>query len=369
MNKLLTLLFIIITTVCNGTEQEPDLIYYEGNCLSLFTGFYFPSPLETYFYQNKIKYPFDALSTANYRGHIASWIIVNDSLFLTEIAIQGKRFQPSDYNIASKDSTNSKNGVFADWFSGIISSSEYRHDTIVNLGDRYLIDSTSTLLKTYYFHLRNGKLIDKQIINEEGSEDHGLTSEYNLLNLNENYISYYLRLGVSDQITFQNKKGYLKGNYGLSPILILYTNDHLKWPYNWENESKSGAPNCNWHISNDSLFLDSVTLKSGLSYNSIKSVPIALNEIFPLGETKEYIFGDWVSGVYSIEYGERVAKDKYSNYKTFEVSEYILFRLNKGIVKEYWLLPGDFNFNKLKKNIEPGLKRVIQELKAHNIRQ
>lgn len=367
MNKILTFILILISTLCHSTEQEPDILYYDGICLSLFTGYYFPSPLETYFYQNKIQNPFSRLSTANYRGHIATWIIENDSIFLNTIAIQDERFLPSDFKIDSKNS-NSTNGVFADWFSGIISCSQYKHDTIVNLGDRYLIDSMTTRLKKYYFQIRNGKLIDSEIIIEEDDKEQSKLSEHKLINLNENYVSYYLRLGMSDKITFQNRKGYLKGNYGISPILLLYSNDHLRWPYNWENTSQSGAPNCVWHISNDSLFLDSVTLKTGLSYNSIQSIPIDLNEILPIDESRENIFADWISGVYSIEYGERVAKDKNSTYKTFVVSEYVLLKLDSGIIEEYWILPGEFDFKKLKKNIEPELRQIIQEIKAHNIR-
>jgi len=75
--KRLNILFTLIinSILLNATEQVPDYLHFKGLKLTLSTGWGHPSPLQTYYSQNNIDYPFTMLSTANYRGHVAIWEI------------------------------------------------------------------------------------------------------------------------------------------------------------------------------------------------------------------------------------------------------------------------------------------------------
>jgi hypothetical protein len=35
---------------------------------------------------------------------------------------------------------------------------------------------------------------------------------------------------------------------GFQPNFSLFHEDDTLWPFNWENERQSGAPNCHWQI-------------------------------------------------------------------------------------------------------------------------
>ena len=88
MKQKITILFIILAIFmvrAFSTEQEPDILNFQEQKLRLQTGWGDPSPLETYFLQNNKKSPFRMLSSANYRGFIATWKIENDKLYLTYI--------------------------------------------------------------------------------------------------------------------------------------------------------------------------------------------------------------------------------------------------------------------------------------------
>lgn len=98
---ILILTILVITNLIHATEQVPDYLYYKNKKLTLDTGWGHPSPLQTYYYQNYIDYPFAMLSTANYRGHVAIWEIKNDKLFLKEIRINQDTFKPEKYNVKS----------------------------------------------------------------------------------------------------------------------------------------------------------------------------------------------------------------------------------------------------------------------------
>ena len=73
-----------------------------------------PSPLETYYRQNNLEYPFRMLSTTNYRGHVATWEIDGGKFYLVELAIEKENFKPESFKIASKDkSFSTKDIIFS----------------------------------------------------------------------------------------------------------------------------------------------------------------------------------------------------------------------------------------------------------------
>ncbi|HYH14853.1 MAG TPA: hypothetical protein VD794_06530 [Flavisolibacter sp.] len=361
MKKILTfLLSVSFWQLAFATEQVPDKLLYNNLSLTVNTGWGHPSPLQTYFYQNRIAYPFSMLSTANYRGHVATWLIDNDKLYLKEITIKDKSYTADKFEIKSKSKGEDKSdNVFADWFSGVIEG--YKTDG----KDRWKV------ISTYYFQIRNGKIISMSEVTEKDfnkisklsqrdSANKELMLKYRLLLFNQNYITYYYRLNESDAIIYQGKTCKLNtGTSRLSPIYALYSNQHLNWPFNWENLEKSGAPNCNWEISNDSLLLTSVNLYSGLRFDSIDKERIALRELIP-GQTKEdNVFADWVTGVQLIVYG--IDTTYGYGLKEFKAKEYTYCRFEKGILKEAYSIPSDFDMKKNEDSLDPRLKVLIKE--------
>jgi len=364
MKKLILILAILINSgLLFATEQEPDFLYYNGKELTLSTGWGYPSPLETYYSQNDIEYPFTMLSTANYRGHIAIWDISDDKLFLKEIQVEKAKYKPEKFKVKSQsDSLSYKDKVFADWFTGVI------------IGEERNKKNYWKVVKSYYFYVKHGKVVDiqeltekdfKQIenISEKDTSNHDLMAKYSMLYLNNNYISYYFRIHGNDTIKFDTKGGYLSGNSGLSPVLLYFSNDHTKWPYNWENFEKSGAPFCTWIIENDSLLLTNIELHTGTGFYSIDKYSVDLKEIFPNRIIDKKVFGDWISEIYVVRHGKNEEDENLPGYFEFKPSELTYMRLKNGIVLEKYTVPADFDFKNLPANTDDGLKKILDELK------
>ena len=371
MKKVIVVLIALTcSNFVNATEQVPDYLYYNSKKLTLDTGWGHPSPLQTYYYQNDIEYPFRMLSTANYRGHVAIWEIVDDKLYLKEITIKTFSFEedeegfvvftdetnsflPKKYHVKSKNDENNKNdAVFADWFSGVITCRDNEN--------------------SYYFYVRYGEVKNLQIFSEKDykkirkilkrkTAKYKLMDKYLMLVLNENYISYYFRLYENDEIFLNDKNGRFRNKREYSPLLEFYSNDHMKFPYNWENLEKNGAPNCKWSITDNSIYLEKVQLFSGLGFFEIEKDSIGLNSLFDDNISNDKVFANWLNGIYIIEYG--VEEEGEYGYKEFSPTEYTYLRVKDGIIQESYTVPSDFNFENIPEATDSGLKRIIDEFK------
>ncbi len=83
---LLTAFLLGFSIPAVATEQESDFILYHGALCRLETHWLFPSPLQAYFADGKHgEYPFPEVSTANYRGHVATYEIADKKLYLAKI--------------------------------------------------------------------------------------------------------------------------------------------------------------------------------------------------------------------------------------------------------------------------------------------
>lgn len=361
---IITYILSIMAFSAQATEQMPDILFYNGKELSLHTGWGHPSPLQTYYSQNNIKYPFQMWHTANYRGHIAVWKIENDKFYITEVQIEErkgkagnfrtemKKYKPAHFNIKSQsDSLSKDNKVFADWFSGVLSC----------FGKK----------DSYYFYVKRGNVVDVQIItekdykkiqkiSEKDTSNIELMNKYKMLFLNRNYIAYYYRLNEKDSITFNSKGGYLSRRAEGSPLLAYYSNDHTKWPYNWENHEKTGAPNCKWIIEDSKIYLTTIQLYSGTGFYEIDKDNIKLEDIFAKEVVNKKVLGEWISGIYTVEHGKEVESE--FGYKRFEPFEYTFLRIKNGIVIEKYTVSKDFDFKKIPDDASPGLKKIIEEL-------
>ncbi len=120
-NRILVILFLFATIYLFGTEQAPDIIFFDGTLYYIDMN-HDESPLESYFTGVNIR-PFFSLapeglqSTGNGRGYVASWIIIQDKLYLLAIDswLEDKKVSLNDFfQIPEREM------VFAEWYSGTI---------------------------------------------------------------------------------------------------------------------------------------------------------------------------------------------------------------------------------------------------------
>ncbi len=348
-------LMLFVSEMALATQQQPDILYYDSQKWSLSTGWEYPSPLEIYYYQNNIQTPFQAFSTGNYRGHIAVWEIIDANLYLSEILIDHyipdpngryeyvvESYKPIEYGVESNICMTAENGaVFADWFSGVL----YCH-----------IRYSNGVYDWNCFHVRYGEIIDMG---------------KHLGQLDENYITYYFRLNEDDEIEFEEQDCRLNTGYDrLSPIFGFYDNNHLNWPYNWENTEKSGAPHCKWLIKDSKLSLTGMELYSGLSFYEIDTETLDLTTLFDSKVVNDVVDANWVSGVYLIKHGYETKEDAgWPGYyfTVFNVTEYTFIRIEEGQILESYTVPKDFDFENLPEDTDPGLKQIIEDYKLPTI--
>jgi hypothetical protein len=350
------LLIVVVSESAFSTEQQPDILIYNELKLSLETGWGHPSPLETYYHQKSIQYPFTMLSTANYRGHIAVWKIYEGKFYLAEIHVVKSKYKPQYFKVKSDHSQQQKNNeVWADWFSGILHC---------RLKGKYT---------SYYFHIRGGEIVDSQVItrqdidmirsaSKEGEIPDELELKQNILTLNSNYITYYYRLGKDDSVTYKQQSCVLHASLRkLSPIYSLYDNSHLKWPYNWENLERSGAPHCTWRIEDNKLYLVDLQLYIDTSFSSPKTEVIELTTLFKDEVQNGVVYADWVSGLYLVMHGQGVEDKNLPGYKHFQASQLTYIRIKSGKLIESHTVPSDFDVNNAPDDIDPRLKQIINE--------
>ena len=356
MKQKITILFIILAIFMArafSTEQEPDILNFQEQKLRLQTGWGDPSPLETYFLQNNKKSPFRMLSSANYRGFIATWKIENDKLYLTYIDNE-KSKKNQMYKVFGK---KGKEAVFADWFSGVIVAANF---SFLEVGDDGKIKNLDSSF-SYYIYVKKGFVHNYEKIPifelaNKNKEKNPKTQE--MLSLNQRYISYYFRLWSDDSISYKNQEGRLTRKEGTSPILSYYSEDNLLWPYNWENKEKSGAPHCTWNVADKKIYLTDITLHTGTRFAGPDKTTIPLSELFKDANTKNGHFADWLNGIFIIQYGHDVEEGFYTR---FEASENILISVKNGIIVKEYALGKNFDFSNRQKQYPPEIEALLKQ--------
>lgn len=374
------LILLAATQIAFATQQAPDILHYDGLKIYVSTGWGHPSPLQTYYYQNGFAYPFQAHSTGNYRGHVATWKIEDGEFHLSEIQTDdyipnpsgGGRHvvescRPSEYGVAAKTRPTSENGdVFADWFSGIL--------------DCYVTDANG--YRSYLFHVRDGRVVDVQVLTTGDYDilsdlslahlwNEDLRNKYRMLVLNDNYITYYYRLSEDDDIEYEGQVSRLSTGYErLSPLFGLYDNNHLNWPCNWENTEKSGAPHCQWRIEDDRLHLTGIDLYSGLSFYYIDTETLDLATLLGDRVVDGVVDANWVSGVYLIKHGYVTEEDAgwpgYT-FTQFNTTGYTYIRTDQGRLTESYAVPKDFNPDDLPEDADPRLMQIIEDYRLPSV--
>jgi len=155
------LFFVIIITISSATfatDQQPDYLFYKNKKAELFTSYEWNSPLA-----GVLELPMT--STANFRGYVATYIIDNYELLLSEIVI-------SEYDKSTNKRTNKikhlsdyfpgkikNNKVKVDWFNGLLQIliDPYKVWQKSPYGtDMYYIDYKSYAI----FEIKNGNVVN-----------------------------------------------------------------------------------------------------------------------------------------------------------------------------------------------------------------
>lgn len=300
--KRLVLVFIVsvgflLTNTAFATQQEPDYLRVGSDNLIFETGWAFPSPVTLYFRQKKIENPFTALSTGNYRGHIAQWEVANNKLYLKEVVIGQDIKNPGFYGIQSEQPSPSASGaVFADWFSGLIRAFQYPNS-----------DKRQTLEAVHVFYIKKGEVIDsvnirveeyRALMNSNAASDRVQSDDSvkELLAMYSDYTDFYFRLDYGEPLYSEEFKGRIFSPGG-SLLLSHPGFNILNWPYNWENREVNGAPNCHWIIENGKLMLSKVSILSGSGIYDVDETSLNISDIFSKNRSDERVFADWYSGV------------------------------------------------------------------------
>lgn len=346
-----------------ATEQFPDIIVYGGEKYELSVGWGHPSPLQVFYIRTNTQSPFHSYSTANYRGHIATWIISGGKLYLSKVDTRrhtgrtgtywpdnSRRADtlasPGYFNIASLSGQQAEpNGdVLADWFSGVLV-----------IGSPITNSKKKTKMKgTRYIYVRNGEVIEDQFvlnkdfkrmqtISDKDTSDHKFMDKYNIIILNHFYISYYFQSCMGqDEVLYDGHRGRLSSQDFRPQLMSLFDNDPIQFPFSWENFHRNGSPICIWRISNDSLFINSITLWSGTGFDEHDEARVELDEIFKSERIENGMaFAFWMNGERTIEYGEE--REGAFGMNEFRVERQQRIFLDSGrIVQTEWT-PSSFN--------------------------
>ena len=110
------ILILLFSGTVFATQQIQDQVIFYDKAGTIETSL-FPTPLERYFYENKIPYPFKMHGTANYRGHVAIWEVTQNQMYLVKVLVDKKEiilneFFPKIYQVAGK--------IKASWFTGML---------------------------------------------------------------------------------------------------------------------------------------------------------------------------------------------------------------------------------------------------------
>lgn len=358
MRTILFLILLVATTQAVATQQAPDVLLFEGKELRLTTSWAYPSPLETYYKQSGKTSPFRGVSTALYRGHIATWLIENEYLYLNNVEANGKDIQPSEIGSKLGKKQSSNGSLSADWFSGVLKATELEYT-----------EAERIFSADYYFNVQHGRILESVRFTREDYDNYEQnrankdvqSKKIAITELYQRYTDYYFRLNEQDEVIWNDKALKLKTTSGMSPLLQLYNNDHLNWPFNWNNKSKTGAPNCKWYIDkNNRLFIDEIKLLTGSDIYKAEKSEVLLSEVIPNSDNEEAHFANWVNGIFILEEGKMVEEYGYSSFKA-DFAHFV--KIENGILKEHYKIDVTADIEQIESSSNQGLIRLFKEWK------
>lgn len=174
VKKIVLIIFVLLLPAAAlATQQASDILHLDGKRYSLVTHWAYQSPLEIFYSVSQYPYPFQRISTGNYRGFVATWKIEDSTLYLTEITIpQYMRRDSYTTDVPLQEiffEHVGSYGVHATWFTGIIRC--YSEEEIV-----FIQIEDGTVSKIFPF---------ERAVNSEEAEFTAIYDEYKAYTANQ----------------------------------------------------------------------------------------------------------------------------------------------------------------------------------------
>lgn len=151
---LMVCLAMAVSPAVSATAQMSDLLIVDGKEFSLNT-----NPLETQLELKQWKPPEEArISTANWRGYIATWEIKNGKLFLKEVTIRVADPNDEHGDLAKPITSEIFPGmteVFASWYTGALIVPDGKMTRYVHMGYGSSFDHYQV------FRVRAGEVVER----------------------------------------------------------------------------------------------------------------------------------------------------------------------------------------------------------------
>lgn len=371
MKPLFFIIFVISALMVSAQkDQDPDTLVWNNRRYAVTVDRDVPSILMVYFQRVGKESPFTFWSSNLSRGHVATFEILNNDLYLARI--EAKRYKTNTGNLWSESGIDTvvtpsyfrvtpieapldidEEIVVADWFTGVL--------------ELTLIPSDKKDLKSdeakghRYLHIVNGHLKNNLFVPDadlarlqKDATDVSLRNIADLFALRERYLNFYLRCAMDrEPVLFNGHSGLFEhATNSLTLVMELFDNDPLRCPSGWENTTESGAPFGSWIIRNDSLFLAEVSTHSGVETYSFdsrqQSLPFYLADSVVdgvpynhrrLNDLNAY-FADWIDGNYIIHYGSW--ENSSLGLPTYLVSKTHKIRIKDGLVLSSSFSPSSF---------------------------
>ena len=217
MKENATILLILLSLSLFATEQSPDILIYKSDTIFIDT-----YPLENLMESDSLlkKKIFEnsdeiCMSSGCWRGHVATWKIENDSLFLIKLINGCEDFEFKLENVFGEKNVEN-NQVFANWFSGDLNASfeEYLYFDPLSWEDIYS--------KSIKCRVLNGKVEIINITEKSDCEKASILAQKDFEN--SNYSFHSEAFSPSDNTYLYVLRNYFNiGWYFLADSLEHYT--------------------------------------------------------------------------------------------------------------------------------------------------
>ena len=366
MKKSILILFIAICGFSSAQkEQDADTLIWNGRRYAMVVEPYVPSVLMVYYQCSGKTSPFTFWSSNNNRGHVATYEILNDALYLRNV--EAKRYRtrlgnlwtesgidtvvtPDFFEISSIDSSQafSPDMVLTDWFSGCLKL-------------KYLPTTKKELkqaeTKGYRFlTLKNGRIVGNTFISDDdlkrfdagiqGSEvPRDMLEQYRL------YVAFFSRCAMDrERVAYNSHEGLFERKTNSLPLAMLpFGNDAQRYFDVMSDGKPTGAaPFGDWLIRNDSLFLSAVNAHLGSDIYSFSAQPLQLDKFIPPTQDSGIVrnagvplFAHWVSGDFVIHYGSWDTSSL--GIPSYTVAKTQKIRFSNGVVTLSQFSPSSFD--------------------------
>lgn len=366
MKRLFLFLFISIVFVASAQkEQDPDTLVWNGRRYAILVEPFVPSVLMVYYQCSDATSPFNFWSSNNNRGHVATYEILNDALYLR--SIEAKRYRtrhgnlwtesgidtvvtPDFFDISSFDSSASFSSdmVLADWFTGYL-----RLTLLTN--DKKEAKSDEARGSRYLF-LQSGRITENIFVSEsdvsklaKNPSDSKLQKQRDILRRRESYVDFYSRCSMDrETFVYDGHEGLLEHRANtLTLAMLYYGNNPFKYYTRCtDNVISDAAPFGKWLMRGDSLFLTQVVTHRGKDVFTFSTDYIDLHRFISdsaaQGSTVHdgSVFADWISGDFVVHYG--VWETNSFGIPFYTVSKTHTLRVVRGVVTSSQFSPTTF---------------------------